>query len=250
MDQIKAFRQLGARTAGHPEYGHAQGIEVTTGPLGQGISTAVGLALAERMAAARFPGLVDHFTYVIAGDGCLMEGISHEAIDMAGHLGLGRLIVMWDDNKITIDGDTALSTSTDQKARFAACGWQVAECDAHDPEAIAAAIAAAKADPRPSMIACRSVIGYGAPNKQGGHDVHDAPLGEAEIAAARAHLGWSAEPFEIPEPIRAAWANVAARGGCRPRRLGGPAGFLPRQAGLSVGAGGGRDGPGGTHGGP
>ena len=212
MDQIKAFRQLGARTAGHPEYGHAQGIEVTTGPLGQGISTAVGVALAERMSAARFPDLVDHFTYVIAGDGCLMEGISHEAIDMAGHLGLGRLIVLWDDNKITIDGDTALSTSTDQKARFAACGWHVAECDAHDPEAIAAAIVAAKADPRPSMIACRSVIGYGAPNKQGGHDVHGAPLGEAEIAAARAYLGWSAEPFEIPEPIRAAWANVAARG--------------------------------------
>ena len=212
MDQIKAFRQLGARTAGHPEYGHAKGIEVTTGPLGQGISTAVGLALAERMAAARFPALVDHFTYVIAGDGCLMEGISHEAIDMAGHLRLGRLIVMWDDNKITIDGDTALSTSTDQKARFAASGWHVAECDAHDPEAIAAAIAAAKADPRPSMIACRSVIGFGAPNKQGSHDVHGAPLGEAEIVAARAFLGWTAAPFEIPEPIRAAWAKVAARG--------------------------------------
>jgi transketolase len=212
MDQIKAFRQLGARTAGHPEYGHAKGIEVTTGPLGQGISTAVGLALAERMAAARFPDLVAHFTYVIAGDGCLMEGISHEAIDMAGHLGLGRLIVMWDDNKITIDGDTALSTSTDQKARFAASGWHVAECDAHDAGSIAAALASAKADPRPSMIACRSVIGYGAPNKQGGHDVHGAPLGDAEIAAARAYLGWSAEPFEIPETVRAAWAKVATRG--------------------------------------
>ncbi|MFN4203012.1 MAG: transketolase [Tabrizicola sp.] len=212
IDQIKAFRQLGARTAGHPEYGHAKGIEVTTGPLGQGIATAVGMALAERMAAARFPALVDHWTWVIAGDGCLMEGISHEAIDLAGHLGLGRLIVLWDDNRITIDGDTALSTSTDQKARFAAAGWHVAECDAHDMESIASAITAAKADPRPSMIACRSVIGYGAPNKQGGHDVHGAPLGEAEIAAARAHLGWTSEPFDIPEPIRAAWAKIAARG--------------------------------------
>ncbi|MEZ5799017.1 MAG: transketolase [Paracoccaceae bacterium] len=212
VDQVQAFRQLGARTAGHPEYGHAQGIEVTTGPLGQGIATAVGMALAERMAAARFPGLVDHWTWVIAGDGCLMEGISHEAIDLAGHLGLGRLIVLWDDNRITIDGDTALSTSTDQKARFAASGWHVADCDAHDAESIAAAIAAARADARPSMIACRSVIGYGAPNKQGGHDVHGAPLGEAEIAAARTHLGWNSGPFEVPEPIRAAWAGIAARG--------------------------------------
>jgi transketolase len=212
IDQIKAFRQLGARTAGHPEYGHAQGIEMTTGPLGQGISTAGGMALAERMAAARFAGLVDHFTYVIAGDGCLMEGVSQEAIDLAGHLGLGRLVVLWDDNRITIDGDTALSTSTDQNARFEASGWHVQSCDAHDPEAVAAAISAAKADPRPSMIACRSVIGYGAPNKQGGHDVHGAPLGEAEVAAARAHLGWASAPFEIPEPIRAAWAKVAARG--------------------------------------
>ena len=212
IDQIKSFRQLGARTAGHPEYGHAKGIEVTTGPLGQGIATAVGMALAERMAAARFPGLVDHWTWVIAGDGCLMEGISHEATDLAGHLGLGRLVVLWDDNKITIDGDTALSTSTDQKARFAAAGWHVASCDAHDMDSVAAAIAAAKADPRPSMIACRSVIGYGAPTKQGGHDVHGAPLGEAEIAAARAHLGWASEPFDIPEPIRAAWAKIAARG--------------------------------------
>jgi transketolase len=212
IDQIRAFRQLGARTAGHPEYGHAKGIEVTTGPLGQGIATAVGMALAERMAAARFPGLVDHWTWVIAGDGCLMEGISHEAIDMAGHLGLGRLIVLWDDNKITIDGDTALSTSTDQKARFAAAGWHVTDCDAHDPAQIGAAITAAKADPRPSMIACRSVIGFGAPNKQGGHDVHGAPLGEAEIAAARTHLGWTAEPFAIPDPIRAAWLAIARRG--------------------------------------
>ncbi|ETD91924.1 transketolase [Rhodobacter capsulatus] len=211
--QLKNFRQLGARTAGHPEYGHADGIEMTTGPLGQGIATAVGMALAERMKNARYGNdLVDHFTYVIAGDGCLMEGISHEAIDLAGHLGLGRLIVLWDDNRITIDGDTDLSTSTDQKARFAASGWHVQSCDGHAPHEIAAAIEAAKADPRPSMIACRTVIGFGAPNKQGGHDVHGAPLGAEEIAAARAFLDWPHAPFEIPSELTAAWGRVAARG--------------------------------------
>ncbi|RAZ85032.1 transketolase [Cereibacter johrii] len=213
MDQIRSFRQLGARTAGHPEYGHAEGIEVTTGPLGQGIATAVGMALAERMKNARYgDDLVDHFTYIIAGDGCLMEGISHEAIDMAGHLGLGRLIVLWDDNRITIDGDTDISTSTDQKARFAASGWHVLACDGHAPEEIAAAIEAARRDPRPSMIACRTVIGYGAPNKQGGHDVHGAPLGAAEIAAARERLGWDHPPFEIPADLYEAWGRIAARG--------------------------------------
>lgn len=212
MDQIKSFRQLGSRTAGHPEYGHAKGIEVTTGPLGQGIATAVGMALAERLANARFPDLMDHMTWVIAGDGCLMEGISHEAIDLAGHLGLGRLVVLWDDNKITIDGDTDLATSTDQMARFAAAGWHVLACDGHTPTEIADAIAAAKADPRPSLIACRTIIGFGAPNKQGGHDVHGAPLGAAEIEAARAHLGWTHAPFEIPEAVHAAWARIAARG--------------------------------------
>ncbi|MDP1669523.1 transketolase [Phaeovulum sp.] len=212
LDQLRAFRQLGSRTAGHPEYGHAKGIEVTTGPLGQGIATAVGMALAERMAAARFADLIDHFTYVIAGDGCLMEGLSHEAIDMAGHLGLGRLIVLWDDNHITIDGDTGLSTSTDQRARFAAAGWHTLAVDGHNRAEIAEAIAAAKADPRPSLIACRTIIGFGAPNKQGSHDVHGAPLGDAEIAAARAELGWNHPPFEIPAAIYAAWAKVAARG--------------------------------------
>jgi len=212
MAELRAFRQMGARTAGHPEYGHADGIEMTTGPLGQGIATAVGMAIAERMAAARFPALVDHRTWVIAGDGCLMEGISHEAIDMAGHLGLGKLCVFWDDNKITIDGDTALATSTDQMARFAAAGWHVTTCDAHDTGDIARAIAAAMADPRPSLIACRSIIGFGAPNKQGGHDVHGAPLGAPEIAAARANLGWPHAPFEIPEAVYAGWARVAARG--------------------------------------
>jgi len=212
IDEIKRFRQLGSRTAGHPEYGHAAGIEMTTGPLGQGIATAAGMALAERAQAARFPGLVDHFTYVIAGDGCLMEGISHEAIDMAGHLGLGRLIVLWDDNRITIDGATSLSTSTDQRARFAAAGWHVLEVDGHHPTEIADALSEARQDPRPSLIICRTIIGYGAPNKQGGHDVHGAPLGAEEIAAARKRLGWSAEPFEIPAPVRSAWAAVAARG--------------------------------------
>jgi len=212
MDQLRAFRQLGSRTAGHPEYGHAKGIEVTTGPLGQGIATAVGMAIAERLQAARTPDLCDHYTYVIAGDGCLMEGISHEAIDLAGHLRLGKLIVLWDDNRITIDGDTDLSTSMDQQARFAAAGWQVLACDGHDATEVAEALTEARRDPRPSLIACRTIIGYGAPNKQGGHDVHGAPLGAAEIAAARARLDWPHAPFEVPEGVYAAWAAVAARG--------------------------------------
>lgn len=212
LDQLRGFRQLGMRTAGHPEYGHAKGIEVTTGPLGQGITTSVGMALSERLGHARFGDLIDHFTYVIAGDGCLMEGVSHEAIDMAGHMGLGHLIVLWDDNKITIDGDTDLSTSMDQKARFAAAGWHVLRVDGHNPTEIADAIEEARHDPRPSLIACRTVIGYGAPNKQGGHDVHGAPLGEDEIAATRAALNWPHAPFEIPEDVYAAWHKVAARG--------------------------------------
>ncbi|MCA0942545.1 transketolase [Salipiger pacificus] len=214
MEEIKRFRQLGSCTAGHPEYGHAKGIETTTGPLGQGISTAVGMALAERMLNARFGDqLMDHYTYVIAGDGCLMEGISHEAIDLAGHLGLSRLILFWDDNRITIDGSTELSTSTDQQARFHAAGWHVQAVDGHDKEAIATAIEMARADDRPSMIACRTIIGYGAPNKQGSHDVHGAPLGAEEIAAAREALDWSLPAFEIPPEVRDAWAAVAARGG-------------------------------------
>ncbi|MFC3167350.1 transketolase [Paracoccus fontiphilus] len=212
LDQIRAFRQMGSRTAGHPEYGHAEGIEMTTGPLGQGIATAVGMALAERMAHARWPDLTDHWTYVIAGDGCLMEGISHEAIDLAGHLRLGRLVVLWDDNGITIDGGTDLSTSTDQRARFAAAGWHVQAVDGHDRDAVAAAIEAARADDRPSMIACKTIIGFGAPNKQGGHDVHGAPLGAEEIAAARKMLDWPHEPFTLPEDVTAAWAAIAARG--------------------------------------
>ncbi|HWL57851.1 MAG TPA: transketolase [Paracoccus sp. (in: a-proteobacteria)] len=213
MEELRAFRQLGSRTAGHPEYGHAKGIETTTGPLGQGIATAVGMALAERMMNARFgDDLVDHRTYVICGDGCLMEGISQEAIDFAGHQRLGRLIVLWDDNRITIDGGTGLSTSTDQKARFAASNWHVQAVDGHDREAVAAAIEAAQGDARPSLIACRTVIGFGAPNKQGSHDVHGAPLGAAEIAAAREHLGWTHDPFALPPDIPESWRAVSARG--------------------------------------
>ena len=214
MEQLRNFRQMGYRTAGHPEYGHAKGIEMTTGPLGQGFSTAVGMALAERMANARFTDdLVDHYTYVIAGDGCLMEGISHEAIDFAGHHGLGRLIVMWDDNQITIDGSTDVSTSMDQVKRFEAAGWHVQKVDGHDKEAIAAAIEAARGvTAKPSMIACRTIIGFGAPNKQGSHDVHGAPLGDEEIAAARVALDWPHAPFTVPQDVYDAWHAVAARG--------------------------------------
>jgi transketolase len=210
---LENFRQFGAPTAGHPEYGHAPGVETTTGPLGQGLATAVGMAIAERLSAARFgDDLVDHNTYVIAGDGCLMEGLSHEAIDLAGHLKLSRLVVLWDDNSISIDGPTDLSTSTDQCARFAAAGWHTQRVDGHDPEAVAAAIAAAKADGRPSMIACRTLIGYGAPGKQGKESAHGAPLGAEEIVAARAALNWSYAPFEVPEPLLAAWRAAGGRG--------------------------------------
>ena len=214
IEQIRNFRQWGYRTAGHPEYGHAKGIEVTTGPLGQGISTAVGMALAERMQNARFgDDLVDHYTYVLAGDGCLMEGISHEAIDFAGHMGLGRLIVMWDDNSITIDGSTEVSTSISQQKRFEAAGWHVQSVDGHDKEAVAAAIEAARAiNDRPSMIACKTIIGFGAPNKQGTAATHGAPLGDEEIAAARETLGWDHPPFEVPQEVYDAWHAIALRG--------------------------------------
>jgi len=213
MDQIRRFRQWGSRTAGHPEYGHAEGIETTTGPLGQGLATSVGMALAERMQNARFgDDLVGHRTYVIAGDGCLMEGVSQEAIDLAGHLGLGKLTVLWDDNQITIDGATSLSTSTDQLARFEASGWHVARVDGHDNDAIANAIKRANADARPSLIACRTIIGFGAPNKQGTSATHGAPLGDAEIAAAREVLGWDYPPFEVPDAVYADWHKIAIRG--------------------------------------
>jgi transketolase len=213
ISELQRFRQLGSRTAGHPEYGHALGIETTTGPLGQGISTAVGMALAERMLAARHGAeLVSHYTYVIAGDGCLQEGISHEAIDLAGHLKLNRLIVFWDDNSISIDGPTPLSTSMDQPARFAAAGWYVQSVDGHDMEAVAEAIEAARRSDRPSLIACKTVIGKGAPNLEGSEKTHGAPLGEAEIAATRENIGWPHAPFEVPEKILWSWREVAERG--------------------------------------
>jgi len=216
IDELKRFRQLGAKTAGHPEYGHAQGIETTTGPLGQGLANSVGMALAERLLNARFgDDLVDHYTYVIAGDGCLMEGISHEAIDMAGHLGLGRLIVLFDDNQISIDGSTSLSTSTDQLKRFAAAGWSVRAVDGHDAEAVAAAIDEERGTPKPSLIACRTKIGYGAPTRAGTAKAHGEPLGEDEIAGARKTLEWPHEPFVVPEPVLAAWRAAGSRGGVR-----------------------------------
>jgi transketolase len=225
IDELKRFRQLGSRTAGHPEYGHVAGIEVTTGPLGQGIASAVGMALAERLMNARFgDDLVDHTTYVVAGDGCLMEGISHEAIDLAGHLRLRKLIVLFDDNRISIDGPTSLSTSMDQLARFQAAGWSVRAIDGHDPEAIAQAIGYERGTPKPSLIACRTTIGYGAPNKQGTAATHGAPLGAEEVAEARKTLGWEHAPFEVPIEIRAAWRAAAERGAARRqawlRRLG------------------------------
>jgi transketolase len=213
IEDLKQFRQLGSKTAGHPEYGHAPGVETTTGPLGQGLATAVGMAIAERLQAARFGAeLVDHFTYVLAGDGCLMEGVSHEAIDLAGHLQLGRMIVLWDDNSISIDGPTSLATSTDQPARFRASGWHVQQIDGHDFKQIVEALTRAKNDPRPSMIACRTTIGYGAPGKEGKESAHGAPLGSEQIAAAREKLGWHAPPFEVPESILAGWRKAGARG--------------------------------------
>jgi transketolase len=214
IEELQKFRQLGSKTAGHPEYGHALGIETTTGPLGQGIATAVGMALAERMLNARYgDDLVDHNTYVIAGDGCLMEGISHEAIDMAGHLKLGKLIVLWDDNHISIDGATDLSTSTDQIRRFEASGWNVARIDGHDAKQIAAALTAAreKSD-KPWLIACRTTIGFGAPTRAGTSKAHGEALGPEEIAGAREKLGWPYPPFVVPEPILTEWRKVAARG--------------------------------------
>ncbi len=214
MAQLRNFRQIGAVTAGHPEVGHAGGIETTTGPLGQGFANAVGMAMAETHMAARYGrDLVDHFTYVIAGDGCLMEGVSHEAASMAGHMGLGRLIVLFDDNGISIDGSTDLAVSDDTTARFTAYGWQVLAVDGHDMKAVSAAITEARAEEdKPTLIRCRTVIGYGAPTKAGTSGVHGAPLGSDEIAGTRAALGWRHEPFEIPQPIIDSWRAVGARG--------------------------------------
>ena len=213
IEEIKNFRQWGAKTAGHPEFGHATGIETTTGPLGQGIANAVGMAIAEAHLNAVFgKELVDHKTWVLAGDGCLMEGISQEAISLAGHLKLKNLIVIWDDNGISIDGKISMSDSTDQLARFAASGWATMACDGHDPKALAACYEKAIASDRPVLIAAKTIIGYGAPNKQGGSGVHGSPLGPDEIAAAREKLGWTAAPFEIPADIAAHWRAAGARG--------------------------------------
>jgi transketolase len=213
MDDIRNFRQLGSPCAGHPENFELAGVEVTSGPLGQGLAMAVGMAIAERHLSATFGSdLVDHRTWVIAGDGCLMEGLNHEAIGLAGHLGLGRLNVLWDDNRITIDGDTDLSTSEDVMARYAATGWHVTACDGHDFADIQRALDEALTDDRPSLVACRTIIGKGAPNKQGSHNVHGSPLGADEIAAARAALGWELPPFELPGDLLAAWRGFGARG--------------------------------------
>ncbi|MDX5595430.1 transketolase [Pseudovibrio sp. SPO723] len=212
IDELKRFRQMGSRTCGHPEYGHGAGIETTTGPLGQGLGNAVGMAIAEKLQSARFgDDLVNHFTYVLAGDGCLMEGISQEALSLAGHLKLNKLVVIWDNNDITIDGSVSLADSTNQIARFQASGWNTIEIDGHDPEAIEAALTAAKESDKPTMIAAKTTIGFGAPTKAGTNKVHGSPLGEAEIAEARKALGWDAEAFDVPSDVRDAWRIAALR---------------------------------------
>ncbi len=218
IEEIKNFRQLGSPTAGHPEYGHAAGIETTTGPLGQGFANAVGMALAERIMNAHYgDALVDHRTYVLAGDGCLMEGVSQEALSLAGHLKLSKLIVIWDDNNISIDGPVSLSDSTDQLARFAASGWNTLSCDGHDPEAIARALEVAQASDRPTLIAAKTTIGFGAPGKAGTNKVHGSPLGADEIAATRKALGWDYKPFEVPSDVLDAW-RLAGLNSARKRK--------------------------------
>jgi len=213
IDDIKRFRQLGSPCAGHPENFELPGVEVTTGPLGQGLAMAVGLAMAERHLNAEFgDDLVDHKTFVVAGDGCLMEGVNHEAVGLAGNLKLGRLIVLWDDNRITIDGSTSLSRNEDVMARFAASAWHTVECDGLDSGKVSKAIEEAIADPRPSLIRCKTIIGYGAPNLQGTAATHGASLGANEIAAARKELGWDYPPFEIPQDVLSSWRDAGKRG--------------------------------------
>ncbi|WP_426693303.1 transketolase [Sphingomonas sediminicola] len=213
IEDIEHFRQLHSPTAGHPENFELPGVEVTTGPLGQGVAMAVGTAIAERHLNAVYgDDLVDHWTYVIAGDGCLMEGINHEAVGLAGHLKLGRLIVLWDDNEITIDGSTDLSRNEDVVARHQASGWHTTECDGLDADDVSRAIEEAKADPRPSLIRCKTIIGYGAPHKQGTAATHGSALGKEEVAAARIELDWDLPAFEIPEDVLSAWREAGSRG--------------------------------------
>ncbi len=212
LEQIKNFRQLKAKTAGHPEFGHLQGIETTTGPLGQGFSNAVGMAIAERLMNARFQDeIIGHYTYVIVGDGCLMEGITQEAISLAGHLQLSRLIVLFDDNGITIDGETNLSTSEDHQVRFRAVGFETASVDGHDPDAIHQAISKARQSEKPSLICCKTHIGFGSPNRQDSSKAHGSPLGADEVALVREKLGWAAEAFQVPEEILQKWRQIGER---------------------------------------
>src|SRR6202034_3905000 len=213
IEEIKRFRQLGSLTPGHPEHGPTPGVETTTGPLGQGLANAVGMAIAQRHLAAIFgDAIVDHTTYVLASDGDLMEGISQEAIALGGHLQLRKLIVLYDDNGISIDRPTSLSDNVDQVERFQSAGWAATRIDGHYPAAIAAALEAAKKSDRPSLIACRTTIGFGAPTKGGTEKTHGSPLGADEIAAARQKLGWSAPAFEIPPAIREQWRAAGSRG--------------------------------------
>ncbi|HEY4250071.1 MAG TPA: transketolase, partial [Roseomonas sp.] len=213
IEELKRFRQLHSPAAGHPEFGEHPGIETTTGPLGQGIATAVGMALAERLLAARFgKSLVDHRTWVIASDGDLQEGVSHEAASLAGHLELSKLTVLWDDNSISIDGDTALSFTDDTLKRFQAYGWAVRRVDGHDHEAVAAALTWAQRSRRPTLIACRTIIGFGAPTKAGTAGSHGSPLGEKEAAGAKSAMGWNHPAFEVPDGLRERWATVGSRG--------------------------------------
>lgn len=212
LDDLKNFRQLGAKTAGHPEYGHLAGIDMTTGPLGQGITSAVGMALAERIIAAKYgEDVCSHYTYVIAGDGCLMEGISEEAISTAAHLGLNKLIVFWDNNNITIDGSVSAANSTDQIKRFQAVGWNTIEIDGHNYDQIEQAVAAAQKSDKPTLVACKTQIGYGAPTKCGISKCHGSPLGAEELAAMRQNLNWNYEPFEVPADVLEAWRAAGSR---------------------------------------
>lgn len=212
LDDLKNFRQLGAKTAGHPEYGHLAGIDMTTGPLGQGITSAVGMALAERIIAAKYgEDVCSHYTYVIAGDGCLMEGISEEAISTAAHLGLNKLIVFWDNNNITIDGSVSAANSTDQIKRFQAVGWNTIEIDGHNYDQIEQAVAAAQKSDKPTLVACKTQIGYGAPTKCGTSKCHGSPLGAEELAAMRQNLNWNYEPFEVPADVLEAWRVAGSR---------------------------------------